>query len=100
VLVIYMGIKHAAQIQEKLIEGGRPKDEPAAVVYQASHPAQRVLETTLENMAADIEKTQMSTPSIICIGRAVLMRQVLDWQALMEGRAPRDLDPLGIGTPS
>jgi uroporphyrin-III C-methyltransferase len=28
------------------------------------------------------------------------MRQVLDWQGMMEGAAPRDVDPLGRGRPA
>ena len=39
-------------------------------------------------------------PAILCIGRSVLMRQVLDWQGMMAGAAPRDLDPLGRGLPA
>ncbi|MEM1363160.1 MAG: uroporphyrin-III methyltransferase, partial [Pseudomonadota bacterium] len=39
-------------------------------------------------------------PAVICIGRAVLMRQALDWQALARGEAPRNLDPLGRGRPA
>jgi uroporphyrin-III C-methyltransferase len=28
------------------------------------------------------------------------MRQVLDWQGMLAGAAPRDLDPLGRGLPA
>ncbi|WP_137700200.1 uroporphyrinogen-III C-methyltransferase [Marimonas lutisalis] len=100
VLVIYMGMKHAARIAEALMEGGRSRDEPVAVVAQATTPEQKVLETTLGRMAADIEASGFEPPAILCVGRAVLMRQVLDWQALMRGEAPRDLDPLGRGRPA
>ena len=39
-------------------------------------------------------------PAIICIGRSVLMRQVLDWRSLEAGAAPRNLDPLDRGRPA
>lgn len=97
VLVIYMGMKHAARISASLIEAGRPSDEPCAVVCAATTPDQTVLETTLGRMAADIEASGLEPPAILCIGRSVLMRQVLDWQGMMAGDLPRDLDPLGRG---
>ncbi|MBU2890456.1 uroporphyrinogen-III C-methyltransferase [Celeribacter halophilus] len=100
VLVIYMGMKHAATIRKGLLSAGRPEDEPVAVVSQATTPDQKVLETTLGDMVVDIDAADMAPPAIICVGRAVLMRQVLDWQALMRGEAPRDLDPLKRGKPA
>lgn len=100
VLVIYMGMKHAATIRKGLLSAGRPEDEPVAVVSQATTPEQKVLETTLGDMVRDIEAADMAPPAIICVGRAVLMRQVLDWQALMRDEAPRDLDPLKRGKPA
>ncbi len=100
VLVIYMGMKHAATIRKGLLSSGRPEDEPVAVVSQATTPDQKVLETTLGDMVVDIEAADMAPPAIICVGRAVLMRQVLDWQALMRGEAPREFDPLKRGKPA
>lgn len=100
VLVIYMGMKHAPVIQNGLLTAGRPADEPVAVVSQATTPNQKVLETTLGRLVEDIAATEMEPPAIICVGKSVLMRQVLDWQALMRGEPPRNLDPLGRGKPA
>ncbi|MCA0043762.1 uroporphyrinogen-III C-methyltransferase [Celeribacter litoreus] len=100
VLVIYMGMKHAPHIQKGLLDAGRPLDEPVAVVSQATTPDQKVLETTLGDMVEDIAEAAMEPPAIICIGRSVLMRQVLDWQAMLRGEEPRNLDPLGRGKPA
>lgn len=100
VLVIYMGIKHIAQIAAKLIAAGRSLNEPCAVVSQATTPDQQVLETTLGQMESDIAATGTEPPAIICVGKSVLMRQVLDWQGMAAGQLPRDLDPLGRGRPA
>ncbi|WP_412508354.1 uroporphyrinogen-III C-methyltransferase [Roseovarius sp. SYSU LYC5161] len=100
VIVIYMGMKHVRQISSALMEAGRPPEEPCAVVCSATTGAQEVLETTLARMPADIEASGMEPPAILCVGRAVLMRQVLDWQAMLAGAAPRDTDPLGRGRPA
>ena len=100
VLVIYMGMKHVDRIANALLDAGRDPNEPAAVVTSATTANQSVLETTLGTMAKDIANAGLQPPSILCIGRSVLMRQVLDWQALAEGNAPRNLDPLGRGRPA
>lgn len=97
VIVIYMGIKHIGQISAALLAAGRPDDEPVAVVTAATTPAQQVLETTLGTVVADIAASALEPPAIICVGRSVLMRQVLDWQGVIAGIAPRNLDPLGRG---
>lgn len=100
VLVIYMGMKHIAQITAKLIDAGRPLSEPVAVVTSATTKDQKVLETTLGTIIDDIAAAEMSPPAIICVGSSVLMRQVLDWQGMAAGEAPRNLDPLGRGRPA
>jgi uroporphyrin-III C-methyltransferase len=94
-IVIYMGIKHAAQIATALMAAGRPDAEPVGVVCNATLPSQRVLETTLAQLVDDLATHAMEPPAVLVVGRAVLMRQVLDWQAMAAGAAPRNLDPLG-----
>ncbi|NHQ75343.1 uroporphyrinogen-III C-methyltransferase [Roseovarius gahaiensis] len=100
VIVIYMGMKHVERIASELIKAGRPGDEPCAVVCAATTDKQLVLETTLATMPQDIANSQLEPPAILCVGRSVLMRQVLDWQAMTQGHAPRNLDPLGRGRPA
>ena len=95
VLVIYMGMKHLARIAASLIGAGREPSEPVAIVTDATHADQRVLETTLGQAARDADAAGLKPPAIICVGRAVLMRQALDWAATLRGEAPRSTDPLG-----
>ncbi|MCL4166850.1 UNVERIFIED_CONTAM: hypothetical protein GTU68_015725 [Idotea baltica] len=100
VIVIYMGMKHIAHITSQLLQAGRPKTEPVAIVTNATTPHQQVLETTLGTCVADIEAAGAEPPAIICVGRAVEMRQVLDWQGQIAAEPPRNLDPLGRGRPA
>ncbi|MEY1555623.1 uroporphyrinogen-III C-methyltransferase [Yoonia sp. R2331] len=100
VIVIYMGMKHIAQITAKLIAAGRSLSEPVAVVTTATTADQQVLETTLGTIVDDIAASGMAPPAIICVGRSVLMRQVLDWQGMAAGARPRNIDPLGRGRPA
>lgn len=100
VIVIYMGMKHIAQISATLLAAGRSPDEPVAVVTSATTADQRVLETTLAHVTDDIAAGNFEPPAIICIGRAVQMRDVLNWQAQADGTPPKNMDPLGRGRPA
>lgn len=99
VIVIYMGMKNIAEISARLMAAGRGRDEPVAVVTDASTLDQGVLETTLGRVADDIAANNIAPPAIICVGRAVLLRQALDWQAMVAGRDVRDPDPLNSDAP-
>lgn len=97
VIVIYMGMKHIGQITQGLLDAGRPATEPVAIVTNATTDAQQVLETTLGTVIVDLAASGLEPPAIICVGRSVLMRQVLDWQGMAAQVSPRNLDPLGRG---
>ncbi len=94
VIVLYMAMKHLSTIADALIAGGRAPDEPVAVVADATRPDQRVLETTLARVAADVADTGLAPPSIVCVGRVALLRQALDWLGQGRGEPVRDTDPL------
>ena len=100
VIVMYMAIKHMPDICDKLIAAGRAADEPVAIVQNATRDDMRVLETTLGTAARDIVDSGIGAPSIVCIGRVVLMRHCLDWLGQMAGEPIRDEDPLGVRTVS
>jgi uroporphyrin-III C-methyltransferase len=99
-IVIYMGMKHIAQIAQRLMDAGRNPSEPVAFVTSATLDHQNVVESTLGTAVDDAKAAGIEPPAIICIGRSVLMRQVLDWQSLESGAAPRNLDPLDRGRPA
>ncbi len=100
VIVIYMGMRQIGQIVENLVCAGRSVDEPVAVVSNASLKAQNVLESTLGSVVGDVAKSGIGSPAVICVDKSVLMRQALDWQSMLTGEAPRNLDPLGRGRPA
>lgn len=94
VLVVYMGLKHLPRIAAALMAAGRARDEPVAIVSQATTPRQRVLETTLARAAADAAASGIAAPALIVVGEVVRLRAGLDWlSALVEGRK-LDPDPL------
>ncbi|MZR31316.1 uroporphyrinogen-III C-methyltransferase [Sneathiella litorea] len=79
VIVIYMGLKHIATITERLVSFGRPKEEPVAVIFRATTENQRVVVSTLEKAAEDVEASGLKPPALIVVGDVVKLRPDLDW---------------------
>jgi len=94
VVVIYMALKHIALISERLLSAGRRPDEPVAVVSRATVQGQRVLETDLLNVAAQVAEQDIEPPAIVVVGEVVRLRAALDWLGAIEGRQLL-ADPLG-----
>jgi uroporphyrin-III C-methyltransferase len=84
VLVLYMALKHLPNIVERLIAGGRRQDEPVAVVSKATTAAQRVLVSTLGEVAA--ASVGAETPAIVVVGEVVRLRPGLDWLGALDGK--------------
>ncbi|NNK16226.1 MAG: uroporphyrinogen-III C-methyltransferase, partial [Sulfitobacter sp.] len=70
VAAIYMGKKSARFVQGRLIMHGADRMTPVTVIENASRPNQRVLQTTLNHMALDIEQADMSGPALTFYGLA------------------------------
>ena len=91
VLVLYMALKHLANIVDRLIAGGRRSDEPVAIISRATTPSQQVLTSTLGDAVAAAVGSE--TPAIIVVGEVVRLRAGLDWMGALDGKR-LDPDPL------
>jgi uroporphyrin-III C-methyltransferase len=67
-LVIYMGVKTAPQIAEKLMADGLAPDVPLAVVENAARPNMRVLRGLLAALPQLVERERVKSPALIVIG--------------------------------
>ena len=67
-LVIYMGVKTAPQIAEKLMADGLAPDMPLAVIENATRPDQRVLRGPLAALPDLVERERVQSPALIVIG--------------------------------
>lgn len=67
-LVIYMGVKTAPQIAEKLMTDGLAPDMPLAVIENACRPQMRVLRGPLAALPDLVEREQVQSPALIVIG--------------------------------
>jgi uroporphyrin-III C-methyltransferase len=63
-LVIYMGVRGSAHIQEELLTG-LPASTPVAVIQHVSLPDQRHALTSLGQLHATIEREQLTSPSVM-----------------------------------
>ena len=78
-LIFLMGVENLPKITAKLIEHGRDAKTPAAVIQNGTKFSQKVLVTTLENAAADVEKNKITPPAIFVVGEVVNLREKLKW---------------------
>lgn len=69
-LVIYMGVRNAAQIERELLLGLH-KSTPVAIIQNASLPTQRHALCTLHQLSSTIVTQHMSSPSIIVVGQVL-----------------------------
>ena len=67
-LVIYMGVKTAPLIAEKLMEDGLSPDMPVAVIENGTRPEMRVLRGLLAGLPDLVENEQVVSPALIVIG--------------------------------
>jgi precorrin-4/cobalt-precorrin-4 C11-methyltransferase len=69
-LVIHLAIHAIEKIVQELTPFYGP-DCPAAVVFQASSPAQRVLRATLADIGAQVSQARIERTALILVGRAL-----------------------------
>ncbi|MEE3328978.1 MAG: uroporphyrinogen-III C-methyltransferase [Myxococcota bacterium] len=78
-LVILMGMRSLPGLLEKLIEGGKNPDTPAAVVMNGTLPEQRVVVGTLSSLAEDVKAAGLGAPAAVVVGAVVDLRESLGW---------------------
>lgn len=78
-LVFLMGVGNLPQIVEKLIENGKDRETPIALIRWGTRPEQQVVTATLETIVEAVEKAGLKSPAIIIIGQVVTLRDTLRW---------------------
>ena len=76
-LVFYMGVRSLPRIASKLAEGGRPADEPVAIVERGTMPGQRTVLSTLATVAEDAAR--LRAPAITLVGPVAALRESIGW---------------------
>jgi uroporphyrin-III C-methyltransferase/precorrin-2 dehydrogenase/sirohydrochlorin ferrochelatase len=78
-VVFYMGLAGLERIVAKLIEHGAPADRAAALIAQATLPAQRVVLGTLASIAALARSQAIAAPAVLIIGEVAALHAELAW---------------------
>jgi uroporphyrinogen III methyltransferase/synthase len=78
-ICVLMGMRRIQDIAAALMAGGRAAETPAAVIQWGARPEQRVLVSTLRNVAADANRDGFSNPAVIIVGEVVKLRDALAW---------------------
>lgn len=83
-LVIYMGVKTAPMIAEKLMEDGLAPDMPVAIIENGARPEMRVLRGPLAALAELVEREQVVSPALIVIGEVTARNDLALAQLALE----------------
>ena len=67
-MAIFLSGGMLRELSEKLIEGGYPKDTPAAIVYKATWPDEKIIRTTIEGLPEAGAEGGISKTAIILVG--------------------------------
>ena len=78
-LVILMGHDRLRLLTGGLVRHGRDPRTPAACIEQGTTPQQRVVVSTLEQLADDVEAAGLRAPVATVVGDVVRLRESLSW---------------------
>ena len=67
-MVLFLSAGLAEQVQKKLLSGGYAPETPAAIVYRASWPEERVLRCTVGTLAETAECSGIRQTALITVG--------------------------------
>ena len=67
-MAIFLSIASIEELANKLMTS-YPKDTPAAVVYKASWPDQKIIMSTLENIAGEVKNADINKTALVYVGR-------------------------------
>ena len=76
-LVLLMAVTHLEPVAAELVKRGRAPDTPVAVISDGTTPRQRVLVSTLADVARDAAAGGVRPPAVVVVGDVVRLRQAL-----------------------
>jgi uroporphyrin-III C-methyltransferase/precorrin-2 dehydrogenase/sirohydrochlorin ferrochelatase len=72
-LILLMGMDTLDGIVAELIANGRPAETPAAAIYRATMPDQRVVRASLSRLPAEVRTAGLTAPSVVVIGEVAAL---------------------------
>lgn len=81
-MAVFLSVGMVDKVMDDLTEGGYPGETPAAVVYRATWPDQKVIRGTISEMADAVRSAGIERQALILVGDALLPGEPA-------GRSPR-----------
>ena len=75
--VLLMGVERLADAAKALIDAGKKRSTPAAVIASATLPSQRTVTAPLSRIAAAAKRAGIEPPAVTVVGDVVRLRHVL-----------------------
>jgi len=67
-MVVFLSTGLLEDLVDNLIEGGYPPDCPAAIVYKASWPEEKIIRTIVSNLAGEAKREGIKSTALILVG--------------------------------
>ncbi len=67
-MVIFLSTGMLEELSERLISGGYPPQTPAAIVYKATWPEQKIVRTTVAELAEAAKRENITKTALITVG--------------------------------
>lgn len=81
-MVLFLSTSLTERLQQELLAGGYPADTPAAVVYKATWPDERIFRCTVATLHRTVTENELTKTSLIvvggCLGDAYLRSLLYD----------------------
>jgi precorrin-4/cobalt-precorrin-4 C11-methyltransferase len=70
-MVIFLSMGLLKQLEEKLMEGGYDKDTPAAIVYKATWPEEKVMHCTVSTIQKTAKENNITKTALVIVGKVL-----------------------------
>lgn len=67
-MAIFLSVQAIEQVTQRLISGGYPDDTPAAVIFKATWPEEKIVRGTLSDIAAQARAAGIGKTALIMVG--------------------------------
>ncbi len=78
-LIFLMGVEALPEIAARLMENGRDRETPVALVQWGTWTRQRVVTGTLETIVQIVKNAKLTPPAVCVVGEVVKLRNTLRW---------------------
>ena len=70
-MILFLSTSLTEKLQEDLLEGGYPADTPAAVVYKATWPEEKIFRCTLTDLHRTVNENGLKNTALIIVGNCL-----------------------------